>query len=63
MTGYETKSYEKFPKCNKKNCFANYRGRCDCLIENKYPNKNVPWTCPFYKDKNEFHRESRYSGH
>lgn len=38
--------------CNRKRCFANDEGMCDCLNE-AYPN-NVK--CPFFKDRKTFKR-------
>ena len=35
-------------RCTKyKDCFANVDGKCICLTDNNFPNKD----CPFYKGK------------
>lgn len=36
------------PKCCKRDCKANERGYCMCLIDNRFKGRRV---CPFYKSR------------
>ena len=46
MSKIEQRGYIEKPNCEKhKDCFANRNGKCICLIDNDFGDKD----CPFYK--------------
>ncbi len=52
-TDSKQKSIKK-PVCDKHtDCFANRGGRCLCLIDNDFGNKD----CPFYKGRKRYEEE------
>ena len=47
---------EKFPICNREDCFANLDGKCVLLLDNDFGNRE----CPFYKTKKQAEAENEY---